>query len=367
MGFAGLTVQNLLRVQLGTFTSSSAYKDVQIDSGATLAGTNATTINVSGSWTNSGTFTANGNTVNFNGAAAQAMGGSSTTTFNNLTINNAAGVSLNANETVNGALTLTAGAFGVGTNTVTLNGAVSATGGSLTSGGAGTTIYNQGSNGQAVLAANYGNLTFSNFNKTLASSGTIGIAGTFTPGSATGHTITGSTIDINGSGGQTIPAFSYNNLTSSNSGARTLASTGNIRIAALFTPGTNTYTIPGSTIEYNGASAQTLPSTFITYNNLTLNNAAGTTGFAGLTVQALLRVQAGTFTSSSTYKDVQIDSGATLAASAGSTINVSGNWTNNGTFTANNGAVNFNGSSAQIISGSSTTPFNNLTIQQESA
>ena len=362
-GFAGLTVQALLRIQAGTFTSSSTYKDVQIDNLATLAGTNATTINVSGSWTNNGTFTANGNTVNFNGTATQAIGGSSSTIFNNLTINNGTGVTLGNNATVGGTLTLTAGALGVGTNTLTLNGAVSATGGSLTSGITGTIIYNQGSNGQAtVLAANYGNLTFSNFNKTLASSGTIGIAGTFTPGSAASHTIAGSTINFNGSGGQTIPAFNYNNLTSSDVGARMLASSGNIRIAGLFTPGGNTYTITGSTVEYNGSSAQTLPAGFATYNNLTLNNTAGTTGFAGLTVQALLRVQAGTFTSSSTYKDVQIDSGATLAASAGSTINVSGNWTNNGTFTANNGAVNFNGSLAQAISGSSTTTFNNLTI-----
>src|SRR5688500_20084448 len=58
-------------------------------------------------------------------------------------------------------------------------------------------------------------------------------------------------------------------------------------------------------------------------------------GFAGLTVQALLRVQAGTFTSSSTYNNVQIDAGATLAGVNGTTINVGGNWTNNGTFTAN--------------------------------
>jgi len=72
--------------------------------------------------------------------------------------------------------------------------------------------------------------------------------------------------------------------------------------------------IAGSTVSYNGTSPQTLPSTFTTYFNLTSNNTAGVTGFAGLTVQALLRVQAGTFTSSSTYNNVQIDAGATLAA-----------------------------------------------------
>jgi predicted outer membrane repeat protein len=361
-GFSGLIVQGLLRIQQGTFTSSSTYNSVQIDGGATLAATAASTINIGGSWTNNGTFSANTGTVVFNGASAQTING--TTTFNNLTINNANGVSFGAgtNVTAGATLTLTAGVFAVGTNTLTLNGAVTATSGTLTSAATGTVNYNQASNGQSVLAANYGNLTFSNFTKILPSSGAVGIAGIFTTGAAVGHTITGSTVDFNGAGAQTMPAFNYNNLTSSNTGARTLVNGGTIGIAGVFTPGTNVFTITGNTIIFNGTSAQSLPSSFSTYNNLTLNNAAGTTGFAGLTTLALLRVQAGTFTSSSTYKDVQIDIGATLAASSGSTINVSGNWTNNGTFTPNNGTVNFNGTLAQTIGGSSTTTFNNLTI-----
>jgi hypothetical protein len=362
-GFAGLTVNGLLRVQAGTFTSSSTYNNVQIDAGATLAGVNLTTINVGGNWTNNGTFTPNGNTVNFNGTSAQTIGGTSNNNFNNLTINNAAGVNLGSSQTVNGALTLTNGVLGVGTNTLTLNSTVAFTTGSIGSATGGTVNYNQGSNGQAVAPGTYDNLTFSNFNKTLPNGGTINISGTFTPGTATGHTITNNTINFNGSGTQTVPAFTYFNLTSSNTGFRTLASSGIIKIAGTFTPGTNAYTITGSTVEYNGTSAQTLPAAFTTYNNLSLNNTAGTTGFAGLTVTGLIEVKAGTFTSSSsTYNNVQIDTGATLAATAGSTINVSGSWTNNGgTFTPNTGTVNFNGAVTQTIGGTSATTFNNLT------
>jgi hypothetical protein len=311
-GFAGLTVQGLIRVEQGTFTSSSSYNNVQIDSGATLAGTNATTINVSGSWTNNGTFTANGNTVNFNGGSLQTLGGTSATTFNNLTINNASGVNLGNNETVGNTLTLTNGTLGVGTNTLTLNGGSSVASGSISSSATGTVNYNQSSNSQSVLAANYGNLTFSNFSKTLPNGGTVKIASTFTTGATGGHTVT------------------------------------------------------GSTVEFNGGSAQALPSNFTTYNNLTLNNLAGTTGFAGLTVQGLIEVKAGTFTSSSTYNNVQIDSGATLAGVNATTINVSGSWTNNGTFTANGNSVNFNGSSGQTLGGTSVTTFNNLTIGDSS-
>lgn len=355
--------------------------------------------------------------IDYVGPGSQGISG---TTYGSLRLNNASGGTLSAPATVNGTLTLTAGAFNVGTSTLTLNSVVTVTGGSLTSSATGTVSYNQGSDGQQVVAGTYGNLTFSSFNKTLPGTGTVFIAGTFTPGGASGHTITGSTIEFNGagaqaipafsynnlsssnvggrtlpnigtigiagtftpgtnvytitgstinfngSGSQTIPAFAYNNLTSSNTGARTLANSGIIRIASVFTPGTNVYTITGSTVEYNGAAAQTLPSSFTTYNNLTLNNPTTVLGFAGLTVQGLLRVQAGTFTSSSTYNNVQIDLGATLAGTAATTINVSGNWTNNGTFTANTNTVNFNGAAPQTVGGTSANTFNNLTMNNAS-
>src|SRR5262249_9349312 len=155
-------------------------------------------------------------------------------------INNGSGVSLAAGTTtVNGLLTLTAGALDVGNQTLILNDGSSVGGGSITSNPTGTVNYNQASDGQNVRAFNYGNLTFSNFNKVLEPSGTIGIAGTFTPGSATGHTITGSTINFNGAGAQTINAFNFNNLTIS--GARTtnnvtLANGGTIGVAGIFNP-----------------------------------------------------------------------------------------------------------------------------------
>jgi hypothetical protein len=359
-------------------------------------------------------------TVEYIGAAAQIL---SPITFGPLKINNGSGVTLSGTSNVNGLLTLTTGALNVASQTLVINDGSSVGAGSITSNANGTVNYNQGSDGQNVRAFNYGNLTFSNFNKVLEPTGVIGISGIFTPGTATGHTIAGSTINFNGTGAQTVPAFNYNNLTisgargannvtlvnggtigvagifnpiaafaggnyiitgntvnfngsdaqtipafnyfnltSSNAGARTLANSGIIGIASVFTPGTNVYTIAGSTVSYNGASAQTLPSTFTTYFNLTSNNAAGVTGFAGLTVQQLLRVQTGTFTSSSTYNNVQIDAGATLAGTNGTTINMAGNWTNNGTFTANGNTVNFAGAGAQVIGGTSVTTFNNLTI-----
>jgi CSLREA domain-containing protein len=187
----------------------------------------------------------------------------------------------------------------------------------------------------------------------VAVNGTIGVASTdATDALATNVTApfilnTGSsTVNFNGAGGQGIGARNYYNLTFSNN-AKTLASSGTIGIAGTFTPGTNTsHTTTNSTIEFNGTSSQAVP-VFHTYNNLTLNNTAGTTGASGLKVNDTLTVQQGTFTSASDYHHVVINSGGTLTLNG--PITVSGDWTNNGTLTHNGNLVTFDGTGAQTI------------------
>jgi len=233
------------------------------------------TIFLAGNWVNSGIFTAGTGTVMMNGTSGQqTMSGS---TFNNLTINNSAGVTLLSGQIVNGTLTLAAGTFGVGSNTLILNGAITSTGGSLSSASNGTVNYNQSSDGQAVLAANYGNLTFSDFNKVLPSSETVGIAGTLTTGTATGHTIANSTIDFNGSGAQTIPAFNYNNLTISinRAGATVTLASGTVGISGVFALNAinASYATAGNTVDFNGSGSQTIPA--FNYNNLTVSAVRG--------------------------------------------------------------------------------------------
>jgi len=58
--------------------------------------------------------------------------------------------------------------------------------------------------------------------------------------------------------------------------------------------------------------------------------------------------------------NITIESGGTLTITSSNTLTVSGNWVNNGTFTANSSTVTFNGTTT--ISGSSTNTFNNITI-----
>src|SRR5262249_11138763 len=122
---------------------------------------------------------------------------------------------------------------------------------------AGTVEY-YGAAAQTITAVNYGSLVSSSTGaRALPSGGTIGIAGTFVPG-ANAYTTTGSTINYNGAGLQTIAGFNYNNLTSSSSGARVLASSGTIGVAGAFTPGANSYTVAGSTTSFNGGN-QNIP------------------------------------------------------------------------------------------------------------
>src|SRR6202158_4588425 len=219
-------------------------------------------------------------------------------------------------EVVNGATFKVAGttsAFPTGFGTFTL--------------GTTSTVDYTGTGAQTVVVQNYGHLTSSSTGtRTLANSGTIGVAGTFTPGSNS-YTITGSTIDFNGAVAQTLPAFNSNNLTSTTTGTRTLAKSDTIGIAGTFTPGSNSYTITGSTVDFNGSGAQTIPA--FNYNNLTSSS-----------------------------------SGTRTLASSG-TVGVAGTFTpGTNSYTITGSTVDFNGAGAQIITAFN---YNNLTISQSRA
>jgi CSLREA domain-containing protein len=166
-----LNATGLFRVQAGTFNIGNAtLAGVQIDSTTTLAGTNATTINVAGNWSNSGTFTPNTNTVNFNGGGAQTLGGTNTTqTFHHFTVNKGGGSTLSVIAStntldINGDVTLTAGTFAAGTAlAITVAGNWTNNGGTFTP-GTGTVTFDGGA-GQTIGGTNattFNNLTNGN-------------------------------------------------------------------------------------------------------------------------------------------------------------------------------------------------------------
>jgi len=135
-----------------------------------------------------------------------------------------------------------------------------------------------------VLTTNSGNSLAVSGNFSLAS-GTFNTAAAFPAITGTVN-LAGGTVGFIGTTTQTIPAYSYYNLMSSATGNRVLASTGIIGIRNAFIPGLNTYTVTGSTFDFNGNTAQTIAAAV--YNNLTLSNAgikafaAGTTRIGGV-------------------------------------------------------------------------------------
>lgn len=197
------------------------------------------------------------------------------------------------------AFSQTAGTFVVGANTITFNSTNPTISGTFTCSSSSTVDFSS-SPTQSVPAINYGNLTFSGTGqRDLPTSGTIGVSGTFTPGTNSLGNVASSTFDFNGTGAQTIPSLgasvSYNNLIISGTrttNSVTLSTVNPINITGTFNPSatfsSGGYITTGSTVNFTGGSAQSVP--VFNFNNLTIggtrnaNNvtlASGTIGVNG--------------------------------------------------------------------------------------
>lgn len=286
LGSNGISgAQNLIKTGNGILNlggGNITLGNLTISSG-TLYSTSGT-LNLAGNFINNSTFTGNNGIVVYNGGT-QTIGGTSPTTFNNLSISSSGSTTLSRNTNVIGDLSVTSGIFDLvgftcnriaagGTLTVA-NGATIKIGGttnpmpvnySTYTLGATSTVEFYGTDKQTIPAIQYGNLVSANHDRIFAL-GTIYIQGTFTPPTTAYGEVTGNTIVFNGGGTQTIPAFSYNNLSSSGTGARILDPSDVIDISGIFDPGTNLYTVEGSTVNFNGGSPQAIPA--FTYYNLT--------------------------------------------------------------------------------------------------
>ncbi len=184
---------------------------------------------------------------------------------------------------------------------------------------------------------NYGNLTVSTngsiANKTL-SAATLTVLGNMVLTSGNlNFNVAGNTVDLAGS--------------LSGTGRLTLT-TGTFNIGGSNT-NSGTFTCGTGLMNYNGA-AQTVRGA--TYYDLTISGSGiKTVASTNLTINRNLLISAGTL-------DV---SGSNFS------INVKGDWTNNGTFTSQAGTVTFSGTGLQNINGSSVTSFYDLTISNTTA
>jgi surface protein len=339
----------------------------------------AATLNVSAS--NVGSWITTGNTVDFNGTVTQSV--SSAIPYNNLTISGSSRVVILPSATI----------------TIAGNGSNSSTG-TITWSNSGNTIDYNGTGAQQIGAFNYNNLTASgnknNGTITLQNS-SIRIAGTvsFTATNVGSWVTTGSTVEYNGTGAQTVTAMNYNNLTIS--GARTgsptvtLQNSGTIGVAGtLSVTATGTYSLAntGSTVDYNGTGAQSVAA--INYNNLTISGArsgspaitlpSGTVSVTGNATFSATGVGSWTTTGNTfnyngtgaqqvaafNYENLTISGNKnsnpiTLQSGnigVGGTLTVSA--TNIGSWTTTGNTLEYNGSSAQTII--SSIPYRNLSI-----
>ncbi|WP_207496549.1 hypothetical protein [Aridibaculum aurantiacum] len=290
----------------------------------------------------SGTFSAGSSTVHYNGTDAQWIGG---VNYNNLVINKTTGVAnITAPLSVVNDIVISGGELEVNANLVIgrdllINqsanircGAITIyIGGSLTNTGifipGSSTIEFNGTGAQSISLATFYNLAI---NK------------------PTGNALFTGNIDVYGdfsilAGNIALGPYTTNRTTLG--GRFTLAAGATLSVAAEnnFPRNYSTYAIaPASTVTYLGTGNQTVLG--ITYGNLVFSN-------GGATPKTLI----GTATVAG---NLTINSGATFNSSSFS-INLSGNWMNNGTFVPETGAVQFMGT-GNTISGNTT--FNRITI-----
>jgi len=291
-----------------------------INIGSTLT-TGANTFSFSGNLVNNGTWTASTGAITITGAGTQSIGSFTTTGLVSMTkasatatltgnvnggaftMNGAAGtldLGTGLTHTFTGAWTLTSGTILGNTSTLNIGGAISGTGVTFTAntgtvnytGAAAQTIpaftyYDLGFTGAGVKTlsgtTSVGNvltvnspstLSLSSFTLNLTGSGTPLVnTGTFTPGT--------STVNYTNAASTVIAAVNYNNLNGTG-GNRTLAATGTIGIAGVFTPGAGVYTVLNSTVDFNGAGAQTIPA--FTFHFLITSNAGIKSILAATTV-----------------------------------------------------------------------------------
>ncbi len=313
--YSNLTVSNGSTKTLSNATILS--RSLLISSGTTLATANNNLV-AGGNFTNNGTFIAGTATVTLNGTIAQLMGGATTTAFNNLTITNASAIVTAATD------------FSVST-TFNLSAAA--------------TIFSP--NATVVISGGGGTLTG---NGTARVTRIATIPDFLSQYTITGKILAGLTIDYIGAGNQSVNPLNYGSLTVSTNGTRTITfPAAVVGVSNIFLPSliTTNYVIAGNTVNFNGAIAQSIPA--FTYHNMISAGSSAKTLSGNIVVN----------------NDITVTNNLDVTASNFS-IAVKRNWIKIGTFNAQNGTVTFNGSVAQTLTGSGTTTFHQLDINNTS-
>lgn len=206
-------------------------------------------------------------------------------------------------------------------STLTLS-AMSSTVGVLDASATGNTVIYKGTLIKKVINSTYYNLTLLGATSTTRTAqGNLTVLNDLTIGSASGH------------------VFNLNNF--------------NLTVGGNWINQSNSNVLNQGIVTFNTSSTQTISKTTSgneVFKNMTLSGTGTTTLAKDITISQNLTINSGTFdVSASNYS-----------------VNVGGNITNNGTLNCRSGLITLNGISAQSISGSSSTQFYALTLNNAS-
>ncbi len=365
--------------------AGAACNKITIETGAslTMSGATAYTLSVAGDWINNGTFNRGIGTVDFAGTNSyQEIGGTATTSFNILKVSKGARdriLEATAPITLNAAsnpLVITSGTFKLSsastlspfTSGPSLDGTAGFwnNGGTINAGNYSWTL-NAGllriSAGTVNVGTNSGNgITYLNNGTLIMEGGALNIAGRFSPNSGTStgtFTQSGGVIAVNTVGSTSTSRAPFE----LNTGVPFTTNGGTIAIRRASSNTTADIIILSTTYEVTGGMLQIGDASTPTGQTIRINSTAP---IYNLVVNATNSPTAQLVANPLTVKNDVTIAGGTLNAN-GLTMNVGGNWTNNGTFNHGNGAVRFNGSGAQAIGGSSISSFFDIFFEVSSS
>ena len=286
-GLYNLVAQGGASGRQGTLGSNLTVNSLTVTGGSTWYDSSYT-LTVTGNISNSGT------TTNNTGGEIKLAGGSGSHTlsgngsYSNMELNDVNGASLSGSPTMAGTLTLTAGTFSVGANTLTLQSPLAGTLANFTAGAASSLVISGSASGITIPAgvSSLNNLTLNN---------------------ASGSTLQGP-LSINGlltvTSGQLV-ATSPNSIDLSSAGALSEAGNGNIVLGTV----TVTRTVSGANSSIKGARS---PLSYQTFGNIgfdidpaggtspgttTITRLTGTAqGFADQSIKRYYNVNAATST-----------------------------------------------------------------------
>ncbi len=349
-----ITVTGNVAVTDGTFnvTNATGAKNHTLNIGGNLNIATGNTFNLASGGDDI-------STVVFNTATAQTISNAGIATFYNLTLSKSAAAntvtSTGNSFSVTNNLTVTTGNLilqAANANYAVTNDVIISTNGTLSHN------VNYNSTGFGLTTA--GNFSCDGIYNYSSNAMVIMTGATKTLRTGTNAASAFSKLTLNNGGFTANGALKVNDVFSVALGSANTFATGSQTVTAsggLYISGGTVAIAGGTTTITNGLFAGIgTGNGAVTLSGGTLN--ADNVNIGNVTRTGTLTHSTGTFNITG---DLTIANGSSFVCTSSPTVSIAGDWTNNGTFTRSTGTVIFNGAAAQIIGGTTSTTFNNLT------